>query len=140
MKHIFLLLVCAVLLSACGDEQKKLVGLWSDGENTLEFKADGSWFSESPDRPYKNWGTWKIDKDGRLIMGYSNPPFPVYHRVHSFSASGDKLVLKDFEGIIRVHPKSADAQTSEEGDGHGGPDLGPVEGVDLAQEYVYRRI
>ena len=157
MKNYCLLLLSALVLSGCGiPTQDAILGVWYRDTDTLEFRADGSWYVTLPNQEHPVWGTWKLNQEEQLVMGYGNPPLPQYERIHSFSVSEDELIIKDYEGVIRVDPKPATPAHSEEeaaeddghgeapapepeADAHGAPKLVSDEGTDMVQLYIYTR-
>lgn len=91
------LFVCLVL-SGCGDEEPSLLlQVWEDSEgNLLEFDDKGSYYAKATDSKLMNWGTWRITDEGKLEMGYSNPPLITFEYAHDYELRGDTLTIMGY--------------------------------------------
>lgn len=83
-----LVLLAALVFVSCQDEADPLVGRWTNGFATLEFKANGDFSANVMGTPQK--GTWKVS-GGKLVItmvGYDPS-------AEDYTVNGDTLCLGD---------------------------------------------
>lgn len=91
-------LVVMTLLTACGGLKSRLVGIWSDGQSSLEFRSDGTLDLRMPFG--SSGGIWKTIDNSHINMQFDGLIASFSNGNYQVTLEGDILTLTGPQGSL----------------------------------------